>query len=152
MASSVWAHGAVQTELTIAGKLLKDLQDGVPAQSMCSRTPWLQAVYAQLGFFVSWRAPPKQAKDEENEDLYDTVEPAEPVYGAQALEMLWQELLAQKPKALTLQGYSLFGTFRHLLANDIAHELDRRVNALYVADAGGASASSQGSCEAEACT
>ena len=34
-----WARGAVQTELTCAGKLLQDLKDGVPVQTMSACAP-----------------------------------------------------------------------------------------------------------------
>ena len=106
----------------------------------------MQRVFTQIGFYISWEPPldgaaakASQAEQDLYEDDGDKI-----LYGAMALQKKFEELRQVKPQEkLTVKDYQLFATFRHLLTQEMAADVDQRIAKLVDVEAPKASRKSK---------
>ena len=134
-----WAAEATRTEITTAAALIDGLVAGHPLEQNMAKTAWMQRVHTQIGFYISWVPPqgdsPAAAAAEAEQDLYES--DVGTLYGAAALQKKYEEEIKKvtPQEKLRLDDYKLFGTFRHLLTQSMASDLDARISKLCSAEA-----------------
>ena len=141
-----WAPEATRSEIEAACKLIDGLVAGHPPGSMAASTGWMQRVYNQVSYYISWEPPvldEAAAKAAQaDQDLYE--EDDKILWGAKALQKKFEEIKQVKPQEkLKLKDYQVFATFRHLLTREMAADVDARIAKLVDVEAPKASRKSK---------
>ena len=130
-----WSHGSIQSEIDLATQMVQSVADKQAASAAKASTAFLQAVYAQLPYYIRYEIPARPAKKDgeaKQEAVDDESEEGDDFeYGAKALHQMWLDISKRPADSLRLADLELFGIFPHLLAADERKVLDKLVSSIY---------------------
>eukprot|EP00971_Amphidinium_carterae_P333557 6468340-Amphidinium_carterae.1 len=124
-----WCDKKTQSNLTSAHRMLQAVKEHDPPPRAADMTDFLTVVFASLGYFVRYPVDTSTSALSAG-DAAEVKEEGKPdLTGAEALSAMWADFLENADKQIA--DFSIYGCFKHLLAEEVQASVDSHAQRLY---------------------